>query len=183
MPLNRTTFFILSCITLFGFSLIGMGAIWLFSATPVWELLQVTPYYWQLLFGIGYGLAAALIAISVVETEALQPNTRYFQGFIKSANLRFIDTVFASISAGIGEEILFRGAVQPFLGIWITAIIFVAIHGYLSLEDWAIFSYGVLMVLMSAGLGYLCNWLGIGAAMTAHAVFDIIVFRHVLTRN
>lgn len=180
MQLTRKTFFFLSCVTLFGFSLLGAGIIWLFSATPLTELLQRTPMFWQLLFGTGYGLAFGLIALSVVESEELEGITDYLSQMIQSSNLRFIDVLFASVCAGIGEEIMFRGAIQPFLGIWITAVIFIAIHGYLSLEDLGVFFYGVLMVVMSAGLGYLTNWLGIAAAMAGHAVFDVVIFVHLL---
>lgn len=180
MQLNRKTFFILSCITLFGFSLIGAAIIWFFSATPIIELLTRTPLYWQLLFGTGYGVAFALIAISVVQSEELEGVTDYFSQIIQNSNLRLIDVLFASLCAGIGEEIMFRGAIQPFLGIWITAIIFIAIHGYLSLEDLGVFFYGVLMVIMSAGLGYLTNWIGIAAAMSGHAAFDVLMFWHLL---
>ena len=35
--------------------------------------------------------------------------------------------VLAALSS-LGEEILFRGAIQPFLGVWITSIIFALLH-------------------------------------------------------
>lgn len=180
MQLNRKTFFILSCITLFGFSLIGAIVIWLFSATPIIELLNRTPLYWQLMFGTGYGVAFGLVAISVVQSEELEGVTDYFSQIIQKSNLRFIDVLFASLCAGIGEEIMFRGGFQPLFGVWITAIIFIAIHGYLSLEDMGVFFYGALMVVMSAGLGYLTNWIGIAAAMAGHAAFDVLMFWHLL---
>jgi membrane protease YdiL (CAAX protease family) len=180
MKLNRRTFFILSSITLFGFSSIGLLVIWLFSLPTLSELVFRTALHWQVMYGLGYGLGAALIALSVVESKALQESTSYFKAFIQNSNIKYIDALFASICAGIGEELFFRGAVQPFLGIWITAIVFIAIHGYLSLKDMGIFFYGVLMVLMTAGFGYLTNWLGIVAAMTAHTLFDAIIFWHLL---
>lgn len=43
-----------------------------------------------------------------------------------------LDTVWAwlilAITAGVGEEILFRGALQPVLGLWVTSILFAMVH-------------------------------------------------------
>ncbi|MBK7566807.1 MAG: CPBP family intramembrane metalloprotease [Bacteroidetes bacterium] len=33
--------------------------------------------------------------------------------------------LFLSFCAGVGEELLFRGAIQPWLGIWLTALLFI----------------------------------------------------------
>jgi len=82
----------------------------------------------------------------------------------------------------VGEEILFRGAFQPLFGLWIVAIVFVAIHGYLNLFDWKISIYGLYMVLVAAGFGYLFSGFGIIAASSAHFAFDVIMLRY-LTVN
>ncbi|MEZ4265068.1 MAG: type II CAAX endopeptidase family protein [Myxococcota bacterium] len=34
-----------------------------------------------------------------------------------------------AVTSGVGEEVLFRGAIQPFLGLWLTALIFGLLHG------------------------------------------------------
>ncbi|QQS30840.1 MAG: CPBP family intramembrane metalloprotease [Sphingobacteriales bacterium] len=180
MTLNRRTFFFLSLATLVGFSALGMAVIWIFSLPSLNDLLFKTALKWQLIYGTGYGVSLALIAISVAESKALEESTRFFKGFIQNSDIKYLDAFFASVCAGIGEEMFFRGALQPFLGIWLTAIIFVAIHGYLSLKDMGIFLYGLLMVFMTAGFGYFTNWLGIISAMIAHAVFDAIIFWHLL---
>lgn len=82
--------------------------------------------------------------------------------------------------AGVGEEILFRGAIQPHLGIWPTAILFIVLHGYLSFSNLALMLYGVLMVVVSAGLGYLFDNFGIHAAIVAHFLFDFFMFLYLI---
>jgi membrane protease YdiL (CAAX protease family) len=43
-------------------------------------------------------------------------------------NFGFWHWLALSIGAGVGEEILFRGALQPVLGIWFTSILFAIVH-------------------------------------------------------
>lgn len=52
-----------------------------------------------------------------------------------------------AVSSAVGEEILFRGALQPLLGFWITALLFGLLHGGSSrrFRVWTLFA-------MAAGL-------------------------------
>ena len=112
----------------------------------------------------------------MIRLPILSESREFFTNLIKDAGLKLPDLIFLSIAAGVGEEILFRGAIQPFLGIWITALIFVALHGYLNPMNLRMSVYGILMVVVSAGLGYLFEKYGIFAAMTAHFFIDIVLF-------
>ena len=84
--------------------------------------------------------------------------------------------VIVSICAGVGEEILFRGILQSYFGIWITAVGFVAIHGYLNPLDWRISIYGAYMTAAIIAIGYLNQLYGLTSAMIAHTIIDIILF-------
>jgi hypothetical protein len=53
-----------------------------------------------------------------------------------------------SIGAGVGEEILFRGALQPVLGIWFTSILFAIVHvqyGFLTPATAVLFILSVIL--------------------------------------
>ncbi|MCD8528909.1 MAG: CPBP family glutamic-type intramembrane protease [Chitinophagales bacterium] len=76
----------------------------------------------------------------------------------------------------MGEEILFRGAIQYYIYLWPTAVLFVLLHGYLNPKDKSTFIYGVFLVFISAGFGYLFKFLGIYAAIAAHFIYDVIMF-------
>lgn len=106
-------------------------------------------------------------------SDILKEVRRFFIKFLKPFQFRFIDIIFISFCAGIGEELLFRASIQPLLGIWITAILFVLLHGYLSIRDWHLTIYGIFMVFVAAGLGYLFRFPGIYSAIVAHAIIDI----------
>jgi membrane protease YdiL (CAAX protease family) len=73
-------------------------------------------------------------------------------------------------SAGIGEEALFRGALQPRLGIVLTSIAFTMIHAP---------QYGLNLILLglfgvSVLLGLERRYFGTTAAMVTHALFNAI---------
>lgn len=98
-----------------------------------------------------------------------------FRNLLKPLEFSLPDIIFLSICAGLGEEILFRGSLQYILGIWPTALLFVALHGYLNPWNWKLSIYGVYMVALAAGLGYLYDYIGLFSAVTAHFLFDFIM--------
>lgn len=76
-----------------------------------------------------------------------------------------------AIGVGIGEEILFRGALQPVFGMVITSLLFVALHTQYAFTPAA----GILFVV-SLGFGLLRARLGTTAAIIAHAAYNGIPF-------
>lgn len=133
----------------------------------------------QLLQGSIFGIATSVLAIALIRTEWFKESKSFFQQFIADLNPTLPEMIFYSFCAGVGEELLFRGGLQPWLGIWITAIIFIALHGYLSLTEIATTIYGLLMVLVSAGFGYLAVNVGLFSAITAHFWFDVVMFTYI----
>ena len=73
------------------------------------------------------------------------------------------------LGAGLGEETLFRGAVQPVLGILPTSVLFASMH----------VQYGPSLLLgyvflLSLGLGYLRRRLNTTASFLAHAGYNFV---------
>ena len=133
----------------------------------------------QLLIGAGYGTVAALLAWKLIESKFMVSVKNFFVPFLGGLNFNTKDIVFISICAGFGEEVLFRASLQPLMGIWWAALIFVALHGYLNPNNWRLSIYGVLMVFIAAGLGYLYQQIGLVAAITAHAFVDIVLLMRI----
>ena len=74
------------------------------------------------------------------------------------------------LSAGIGEELLLRGAIQPRFGIFLTSLLFALLHT----------QYGLTFVLVGlfligAMLGKMRERYGTAAPIITHAVFNVIV--------
>ncbi len=166
----------MALITLIVFPLVGIVALYFFndhnfqivfrSYIPIWE---------QLVIGLMVGIIAGLLAWYISESKWVSPKSSKYLGLIGQLNLSHLDIIIISLCAGIGEELLFRGAIQPFLGIWTTAFFFVIIHGYIDPRDWRISIYGLSMTLLIAFLGFMTDEYGIWSAAIAHAMIDFVL--------
>jgi uncharacterized protein len=174
--LEKKTFLYLALFTLFGFSGLGYWIIEHFLPNTFLEVVLSGEVLWmQLITGLSFGYISAAIGWKIIETQMLLPVRNFFSNLIQDFNLSFSEIVFISICAGVGEEILFRGAIQPFLGVWLTSIIFVAIHGYLNPFNWRLTVYGIFMTIIIAGIGYLKVHFGLISAIAAHTMIDIFL--------
>ncbi len=138
---------------------------------------------WQLLSGLMIGLGCGFIARFVVSRPFMENIETKYARMINQLNLNTGTIIFLSFCAGFGEELLFRGAIQPLLGIWITAIVFVAIHGYINPTNWRISIYGITMTLIIALLGWMTEIWGIWSAGAAHMAIDIVLFQHLVKQG
>ncbi len=132
------------------------------------------------LFGAGAGAACLFSLLRVPVFAELRD---LFLHVILQARLTRADMAFISLGAGFSEELLFRGALQPLIGIWWSSLLFIALHGYFNPRSWRVTLYGVLMLAVSLGLGLLCRHAGLASAVTAHTVVDVVIlwglhFRH-----
>jgi len=181
--LSKKSLFSLSLFTLFGFSFIGILINFFFLGRKPIDLFAADyPFYTQIGIGLIYGLLTGLIALFAVRKGLGKELSQQLVNSFKHLKLTQRDTIFYSFCAGFGEEVLFRAGIQPWLGLWPTAIIFVAIHGYLNPTSWSVFSYGLLMVLMSAGLGYLYQEIGLLSAIAGHFMYDVIMFWYLIRK-
>ena len=84
-----------------------------------------------------------------------------------------------SLLAGVGEELLFRGFIQQFVGIWWTAIIFLLPHLSFPLMLKQTLDRILLTIFyLVAGLllGLLAREVGLIAAIMAHTIYDFGIF-------
>lgn len=108
--------------------------------------------------GLALGVAVVRITPVLVEhaewAKALQ---RELRPVVEEASPA--DVTWLAISSGVGEELFFRGAMQPVLGLWVTSLIFGAVHIgpkrlFVTWSVWA-FVMGVLLGLIFAWTGVL----------------------------
>lgn len=179
MKPSRLQLLALSALTLVGFGGIGLLIIVFAHGVGLSELLASgVSLKKQLLQGTIFGISTGFLSLSLMRTPWFEESRSFIQNFVTELNPSFAEMVFYSFCAGVGEELLFRGALQPWLGIWFTAILFIFLHGYLSITELNTTIYGILMVLVSAGFGYLLVDFGLYSAMTAHFWFDLVLFMY-----
>lgn len=170
--------------TLLGLGDIGIALIQKFQLQTFFQFISsgIHAIHLQLIIGVLYGVIASGILLLLLRHRIMNATKDFFSTLLQQFNVGSMDILFLSICAGVGEEILFRGALQYWLGIWITAFIFIALHGYLNPKNKPLALYGILLLIVSAGFGYLYNFSGIWSAATAHCTIDIALM-HYLRRH
>lgn len=188
----------------------GMLVIWFFRDVSVPEaIVGGEPWGFQLVVGLSFGILSGLVCLFFVRIPVFRQVRTFFGDMLSKLDLTLNDIIFYSFCAGVGEELFFRAALQPLvgewtaslyvyihtffdqqiaitpelvssLGIWVTAVLFVALHGYLNPKDLKLSFFGFLLVFVSAGFGLLYDKYGFFAAASAHFVYDVIMFAYVI---
>ncbi len=125
---------------------------------------------------IALGVVIILFAVTIlggVLTKVLQPGLedqiQNNLGTMTQNLSSFSGALMLGISAGLGEEILFRGAIQPRYGLVFTSIVFALLHVQYG------FSFTILSIFaVSLILGYLRQRINTSASIISHIVYDVI---------
>jgi len=136
-------------------------------------LLGGAPFWQQVAIGIALGGVSGIIAQKIIELPFMNKVNSQYASLLGHFNLNWNEIIFIAMCAGVGEELLFRGALQPLMGIILTALVFVAIHGYLNPRNWRVSVYGIAMTGVIIAIGYSALYFGLISAMIAHMVIDI----------
>ena len=133
------------------------------------------PTWSQIRFGLRWIVILVFIqwAVGMIWTLANPDQSELVEG-ISNVLLGNFDTIgewlVVALGAGLGEEILFRGALQPIFGLWFTSIIFAIAH----------IQYGftlvtILIFVISAALGYIRRRTNTTVAIFVHAGYDFVL--------
>lgn len=135
------------------------------------------PAWIQLVTGTGFGLLFGVMGVQLMKDPTLKEALSEYE-IIQTLNelkLGRGQQISVSAVAGITEEFLFRAAIQPVIGIWLTSLIFVGVHGYIKVTTVPKFLFTLFTFLLSMMLGYLYMSFGIYSAIMAHFIYDAIV--------
>ncbi len=175
--MKSNSLILLGLFTILVFPLLGWLITQFYFQVPFLSIFKTKSSYWlEIPLGAIYGFTTAMIGWAIIQSPQLKPVQKKYTSLINSLQLKIPQIIFLSLCAGIGEEILFRGAIQPIFGVWLTAIFFVAIHGYLNPTDWRISLYGGFMTITIAGIGFMAINFGLIASITAHTFIDVVLF-------
>ena len=158
--------------------LLGVAIIWLrHGAGLVWVaggLSTATTVGVALVVALALGAALSLVALRTPlarhVAEALEP----------LSGLRFTlpNCLLMGALAGIGEETLFRAALQPWIGIWPASLLFALAHvGQVWVSPGitpAKLGYPVYALAAGLALGATYAHFGLAPAIVAHAAYDAI---------
>lgn len=111
------------------------------------------------------GILTLLLPPEVLESQGAASN-QIAQMFSQSLWIAFL----AAVSAAIGEEILFRGALQPVFGIIPTTLFFALLH-----SQYALTPSSVAIILVGGAFGWLKQKQSTTAAIIAHFAYNFVL--------
>lgn len=132
----------------------------------------------QVFWGVAIGLIFSIpVVTAIIRMPAFLQLRDHSIARSRRIDLRGLNPVWISLFAGIGEELLFRGAVQPLWGLWLTSVIFALVHiqpsQYRSITRGTIW-YAGFVFLVSLLLGSIYTHWGLVAAMAFHTTGDLV---------
>lgn len=143
-------------------------------------LVGSAPCWWHVVSGLLAGIAISAGAWFLITRPFLAPVRHKYADLIGPLMGSPWAQLGVSVCAGVGEELFFRGALQYWLGIPLTAIGFVALHGYLHPRDVRISAYGIYLTVAMCGLGWLAEQVGLLGPMIAHTLIDVFLLRRLV---
>ncbi len=135
--------------------------------------------WFQLFLGIAGGFVLSGITWLMGKWKYLEQVNFDFTLRLGIFNFSKQEILFLSFCAGVGEEIVFRGMIQPWLGILTTSFLFIALHGYMSYSSWPKVIFGLILFAVGTVLGILGEFVGLLAAIVAHIIYDIVAFHRI----
>lgn len=129
----------------------------------------------QLLAGLGIGAAIGLNSLVAYRLSRRSLSAaRTIAGYGR-LDLTGWNPLWFALAAGTGEELLFRGALQPLLGLWPATALFVAAHvrAYRFRADRTTLVQASTLLAMGLLLGLVARTIGLGAAVVAHVAIDV----------
>jgi membrane protease YdiL (CAAX protease family) len=178
--MTKKRIYILGMITMLVFPIPALWALWFFKDISPLEVMDFgSLFQWQTLLGLAWGVIFAFISMKLLHNKWFDQELKKQEEMISSMHLNLFDKIFLSLCAGFGEEILFRSGMQTWAGIWITSIVFIAIHGYLNPKKPRLSLYGLMLMPFILSLGYALEPLGIWFCIAAHFAYDLVLFLYI----
>jgi membrane protease YdiL (CAAX protease family) len=164
-------------LTCLAFCLIAVPIIWFTQAHPAELFSRPVGPLAQLLVGQVLALLAAGASWALFTLTAKSASSARTIDSYARLDLRGLNPLWISIAAAIGEEMLFRAALQPLLGVWIVSLLFllthVPVYRFRKL-DGASLAQAASVFAGSLVLGFVFDRVGLLAAMLVHMWIDIV---------
>jgi membrane protease YdiL (CAAX protease family) len=166
---------------------IGTCAIFCILAFVIIAAFHDRPYADLLLQGRTVTVQAAFVACLGVlyfaaanighDRIAKQRSTKHIVDSYSRLDLTGLNPLWIALAAGVGEELLFRGALQPLLGIWATSLLFVVAHVRAYRFDGLnrrVVSQAFALFAISSFFGLVAAHVGLLAAIGCHIAIDVV---------
>ncbi|NWG18045.1 MAG: CPBP family intramembrane metalloprotease [Chloroflexi bacterium] len=124
--------------------------------------------------GVGLLLVVALILMSniwalLAPIEQINEQSAAAEGLSRAFGTVPLAFLLAA-TAAVGEEVLFRGALQPVFGLWATSIFFALVHMQYTLTP-----ASLIIFVIGLGFGWVRQRQSATAAILAHFVYNFVI--------
>ena len=147
--------------------------------------LEIPPRWGQPLRDVAIGLAGAAVLATANYVMLTRAPSNWLVDGVRAVYHEVLVPLFARFGpasaivvgtcAGLGEEWLFRGVVQPLVG-WIPASL---LFGLAHVGGRSMLAFGAWATAMGLALGGLAQWTGgLTASIVAHGVYDILALEY-----
>lgn len=140
-----------------------------------------SPEAWQLAAGpvIGLALGLAVVGLTRVATKHFQWARDLHTSFRDLLGpLTTREIVILALASSIGEELLFRGALMPWAGVWVQAVVFAALHigpGRRFLP------WTASALVLGLAFGWIAQWTGnLGGPIAAHFMINFLNLKYIV---
>ena len=123
---------------------------------------------------LGLQMIAGAIWAALTSSADLQAQTVAAEQIGRAINTLPL-VLIVSLTAAIGEEVFFRGALQPVFGNVVTSLFFAVIH-----TQYALTPASVLIFVIALGLGWVRRRYSTSASVIAHFVYNFVPLTLVL---
>lgn len=168
--------FILSEFFLALLALLGVGVLIRRRGPQMMQRLGLErPELGQLIVGVGLIFALVVMqAMAGALWTVISPEQAEMTSDLNSLLLADFNTIWEwlalALAAGIGEELLFRGALQPVLGLGFTSVLFAVVHVNFGFTPITLF-----IVLLAIILGLVRRYYSTTIAIFVHVGYDFVL--------
>lgn len=160
------------------FAIVGVGLFIRRSPRDVVARLGLQrPSLEDMMWGVtaGVGLFILISIVSIIWNATTAPEVFESQNAAARQIVQAFGTLslgfILAVSSAVGEEILYRGAVQPVLGLWLTSALFAVSHIQYTLTP-----ASLLIFIVGLAFGVLRQRRNTNTAIIAHFVYNFIPF-------
>jgi membrane protease YdiL (CAAX protease family) len=142
----------------------------IFGQPGFWRALSFAGLFtWQTaLGGIAGLITGVVVVILITHWRPLHVIGEHLAILVAWETFRTKDHIAPALMAALGEELLFRGALQPLVGLAPMAAIFGLLHA-------TAVAHVILAGMLGLGLGWLYAWSGsLWPPITAHLALDLV---------
>jgi membrane protease YdiL (CAAX protease family) len=136
---------------------------------------------WLLAVGpaIGFAIGAGVVALTRLATRHFQWARDLHASFRDLlGQLSGKEIVILALASSIGEELLFRGALLPWLGVWVQAIVFALLHVG---PGRRFLPWTLSALVLGIAFGWLAVWTkNLGGPIAAHFAINFLNLRYIV---